>query len=84
MENETIKFIDDNGQEKEAVIINVIEVNNQEYLLYSIEENAEEDNLFAMKIIKKEDGEEDLLPITDPKEKDELTNTINRVLDNIE
>ena len=64
MENgERITVLDENGNEKEARVLNVVEIDGQEYLLYTVEENEEEENLYVNKIIKNENGEEDLAPI---------------------
>ena len=43
---------DENGNEKEAEIITVIEIDNKEYVIYAVNKNEESDNIFASRIIK--------------------------------
>ncbi len=83
MEEDRIFISDEFGNKKEANIINIIEIDNQEYLLYSIEENEEKENIYAMKIIKN-GTEEDLEPITDLEEKETVSEIIKEVLDELE
>ena len=83
MEEDRIFISDEFGNKKEANIINIIEIDNQEYLLYSIEENEEKENIYDMKIIKN-GTEEDLEPITDLEEKETVSEIIKEVLDELE
>ncbi len=82
--NEKIKVLDELGNEKEATILNILEVDNQEYLLYSIPENNEDDGIYAMKIITTPSGEKDLKIIDNEEEKKKVFESLNKVLDEIE
>ena len=81
--NDKVMVLDENGNEVEATIINIIEVNGQEYLLYSVDANSDEANLYVNKIIKDENGEEDIVPIESDVERntvfDEIKNLINEM-----
>ena len=79
MNNEE-KFIvlDENGNEKEATIINIIEIDEKEYLLYTTEENEEEDKLYVGKIVKDADGEEDIITIEDEEERTKVFETAGK------
>ena len=81
--NDKVIVLDENGNEVEATIINIIEVNGQEYLLYSVDVNGDEANLYVNKIIKDENGEEDIVPIESDVERntvfDEIKNLINEM-----
>ena len=78
--NDKVTVLDEAGNEVEATIINVIEVNNQEYLLYSIDVNDEDANLYVNKIIKDENGEEDIVPIEDDIERNVVFEQIKKIM----
>lgn len=79
-EKETFTILDENNNEVEAEILTIIEVNNQEYVIYSTSANADEDNVFVSKIIKNEDGSEDIVPITDENERDEIHKIVEELI----
>ena len=60
-EKETFIMKDENGNEKEAEIITVIEIDNKEYVIYAVNKNEESDNIFASRIIKEERESSSLL-----------------------
>ena len=78
--NDKVTVLDEAGNEVEATIINVIEVNNQEYLLYSIDVNDEDDNLYVNKIIRDKNGEEDIVPIEDDIERNVVFEQIKKIM----
>ena len=78
--NDKVTVLDEAGNEVEATIINVIEVNNQEYLLYSIDVNDEDANLYVNKIIRDENGEEDIVPIEDDIERNAVFEQIKKIM----
>lgn len=78
-----VTVLDEFGNEVEATIINIIEIEGQEYLLYSVDVNEEDANLYVNKIVKDENGEEDIVPIEDDAERnivfEEIKNLINEM-----
>ncbi len=81
---ETFTMIDEFGNEKEATILNVVEINHQEYVVYAISKNEEEDSLFAAKLIKDANGNEDVVPIEEEEEKRIVFDAIRDIVDNLE
>ena len=81
---EKIMMRDEQGQEKEATIINVVEINNQDYLIYSISKNEDEDEIYVSKIIKDQNNNEDLVSITDVSERRTVFDTIRSLIDELE
>ena len=81
---EKIMMLDEQGQEKEATIINIIEINNQDYLIYSISKNEDEDEIYVSKIIKDQNNNEDLVSITDESERRIVYDTIRSLIDEID
>ena len=60
-EQEKIMVLDEFGNEREAKILNVVEINNQEYLVYAVSQNDEEDGIFAQKLIKDQYGKAEII-----------------------
>lgn len=83
-EQETFMMLDEAGNEKEARILNVVEINNQEYVVYAISRNEEEDAIFAAKLIKDETGNEDMVPIENEEEKRIVFDAIREIINNVE
>lgn len=81
---EKIMMYDEQGQEKEATIINTVEINNQDYLIYSISKNEDEDEIYVSKIIKDKNNNEDLVSITDESERRLVFDAIRSLIDEIE
>ena len=75
-----VTVLDENGNEVEATIINIIEVNGQEYLLYSVDVNEEDANLYVNKIVKDENGEEDIVAIEDDTERNIVFEEIKKII----
>lgn len=82
MENEKFIMFDENGNEKEAEIISVIEIDNQEYVIYSINKDEENDNIFASRLLKDELGNMEIKSITDDSEKEKVFEVIKELLTN--
>ena len=81
-EKETFIMIDENGNEKEAEIITIIEIDNKEYVIYAVNKNEESDNIFASRIIKDENGNEVLKSIENQEEKNKVFEIIKELLSN--
>lgn len=83
-EQEKIIVLDEQGNEREAQILNIIEINNQEYLVYSVSQNEEEDGIFAQKLIKDSFGNEDIIPIENEDEKSIVFDAIRELIDELD
>lgn len=81
-EKETFTMIDENGNEKEAEIITVIEIDDKEYVIYAVNKNEESDNIFASRIIKDENGNDVIKSIENQEEKDKVFEVIKELLSN--
>lgn len=83
-QEETFTMLDEFGVEREATILNIVEINNQEYVVYSISKNEEEESIFASKIIKDEKGNEDIVPISDEEEKRIVFDAIRDIINDLD
>ena len=81
-EKETFIMKDENGNEKEAEIITVIEIDNKEYVIYAVNKNEESDNIFASRIIKDENGINVIKSIENQVEKEKVFEIIKELLSN--
>ena len=84
MEDNIINLKDEYGNNIEGKVLNIIEIDGIEYLLYSISISSEEDSLYVKKITKDEYGEDDLIDITNEEEKDKVFNIIREYINSIE
>ena len=81
-EKERFIMKDENGNEKEAEIITVIEIDNKEYVIYAVNKNEESDNIFASRIIKDENGNNVIKSIENQEEKEKVFEIIKELLSN--
>jgi len=84
MEDEKFTLTDEFGIEREADIHNVITVEGQDYLLYSLDTGNDNVGICVAKIVSLENGKEDLVDIDDPIEKEKVINVINELFDSID
>lgn len=83
-EQEIFMVLDELGNEREAKILNVVEINNQEYLVYAVSQNDEEDGIFAQKLIKDDLGNEDIVPIENEEEKRIVFDAIREIINDLD
>ncbi len=71
-EKETFTMLDENNIEREVQIITITEVKGQNYIVYAIEKNDTEDNIFVSRLVKDEQGNEKIEDIIDDQERSEV------------
>ena len=79
-----IKLRDEFGKQVEGKILNIIEIDDIEYLLYSVSVNDDEDAIYAKKIIKNATGEDDLVDISDLNEKNKVFDIVREYINSVE
>ena len=80
MEKENkIKVINDEGKEVEVELLNVVEVDGKEFIIYTASNNDEYDDYYAMKIVTNENGKEDLAVVTDEQERELISEIIDEM-----
>ncbi len=72
MEDETFMMVDENGNEKEALVINVIEALGNEYVVYGIEEDNDNYGIYSSRLIKNPSGDFEIISIEDEEEKNKI------------
>ena len=82
-EQDIFEMQDENGIMREARIIDKIEINGQDYLIYALSINEEEDSIYVSKVIKNVNGEEEIVNIQDDNERDIVINTVREVINSL-
>ena len=80
MESRNVKVIDEHSIDRDAYVVCGINVDNIDYVLYAIERDGENDNLFASKIIKNIDGTSNMINIEDNIEKNKINDVVKELI----
>ena len=80
MESKNIKVIDEHGIDRVADIICKFIIDNTDYVLYSIERDNENDNLFASKLLNNNDGTANMINIEDSLEKSKINEVVKELI----
>ncbi len=79
MNNNTFKIIDENNIERLAGIIGTFTYNNNEYLIYNIDRDNENTNIFVSRLVRDINGFDTIKDIEDPKERDIVKNMVREL-----
>lgn len=78
---ETQKFtIEIDGVDKEATVVNILNVRDKEILLYSVNNGSDASDLFYSEIVKDEEGFDKLVDVQDSTIKQEVVDIINKMV----
>lgn len=80
MESRKVKVIDEHGIDREANIICKFTIDEKDYVLYSIERDSENDNLFVSKLVNNNDGTSNMVNIEDSMEKNKINEVIKELI----
>ena len=80
MESKNIKVIDEHNIDRDANIICSVDIDGSDYVVYSIERDEGNDNVFISKLIKNTDGTSNMMNIDDKDEKERLNNVIKELI----
>ena len=76
MENQIIQ-VEVDGVLKEATILKIVNIDNREYAIYTIDNGNDTSDVFSSEIIKDAEGYDQLVDIEDPKIKSNILELIN-------
>lgn len=79
MNNNTFKVIDENNIERLAGIIGTFTYNNNEYLIYNIDRDNENTNIFVSRLVRNVNGFDTIKDIEDPMERDIVKNMVREL-----
>lgn len=80
MESRKVKVIDEHGIDRDANIICKFTIDEKDYVLYSIERDNENDNLFVSKLVNNNDGTSSMVNIEDSVEKNKINEVIKEMI----
>jgi len=80
MESKNVKVIDEHSIDRNANIICGIDVDGSNYVLYSIERDSDNDNVFVSKLLKNNDGTSSMMNIDDSMEKGKLNDVTKELI----
>lgn len=80
MESRNIKVIDEHSIDRNANLICAIDVDGSDYVIYWIERDSENDNIFISKILKNIDGTSSMVNIDDASEKEKMSEVVKEIV----
>lgn len=80
METKNVKIIDEHGIDRNGNVICTLGVDGKEYVLYSIERDLDNDNLFISLLTKNNDGTSNMVNIEDSMEKNAISDIAKQVI----
>ena len=80
MESKNIKIVDEHGIDRVANVVCSIDVDGSDYVIYWIERDNDNDNLFVSKILKNNDGTSTMTNIEDSAEKSNLSEIVKELV----
>ena len=80
MESKNVKVIDEHGIDREASVICKFVNNGSDYVLYSIERDGDNDNLFVSKLVNNNDGTSNMVNIEDSAEKTKVNELVKELV----
>ncbi len=80
--DENFVMLDESGKERNARILNVMEIDGSEYLVYSLMVDEENESVYVKKIIRDAMGEEQLYSIDNEDEREKVFSVVREQLEN--
>lgn len=74
------KIIDENNIERDATLITVIEVEGKEYVIYSIDRDSENVNIFVSALKKDSNDNDIIVDIDNEMEKSKLNEIVRNII----
>ncbi len=80
MESKIIKIVDEHNIDRTGYKVCAIDVDGSDYVIYAIERDGENDNVFVSKIIKNINGTSSMINIDDSYEKEKLSLVVKELI----
>ncbi|MGM9875997.1 MAG: DUF1292 domain-containing protein [Bacilli bacterium] len=82
--DDKFKVIDENNIEHTAEVITAFSYKEKEYLVYSVDKDEENSNIFVSRLVKDNEGYDVIEDIEDEAERTEVQNAVKEILSSIE
>lgn len=80
MKNKNVKVIDEHGIDRKASVVFSVDVDGSDYVVYWIERDTDNDNIFVSKLIKNIDGTSNMMNIEDSMEKGKISDIVKELI----
>lgn len=80
IESKNIKVIDEHNIDRTANKICVIDVDGSDYIIYSIERDSDNDNIFVSKLLSNINGTSNMINIEDSMEKEKMATLVKELI----
>ena len=80
MESKKVKIVDEHNIDREASIICPFTVDQNDYVLYSIERDQDNSNLFVSKLLKNNDNTSNMMNIEDSMERTKINEIVKKLV----
>lgn len=84
MNTDSFKIINENDEENIAKIITAFTYKDKEYIIYSIDTDTDNSNIYVSKLIKDNDGNDTICDIENEQEREEVFRATEEILNSIE
>ena len=84
MNTDSFKIINENDEENIAKIITAFTYKDKEYIIYSIDTDIDNSNIYVSKLIKDNDGNDTICDIENEQEREEVFRATEEILNSIE
>ena len=74
------KIVDENNVERDASVVAVVENSGNQYVIYSIDRDEENANIFVSKLDKDSEGKNIIVDINDADEKSKISEIVNGIV----
>lgn len=82
--DDKFKVIDENNIEHNAEVITAFSYKEKEYLVYSVDKDEENSNIFVSRLVKDSEGYDIIEDIEDDTERTEVQNKVKDILSSVE
>lgn len=82
--DDKFKVVDENGLEHDADVITAFTYKDKDYLVYSVDSDAENSNILVSRLVKDNEGYDIIEDIEDDSERQEVQTAVKEILSSIE
>lgn len=82
--DDKFKVLDENNIEHTAEVITAFSYKEKEYLVYSVDKDEENSNIFVSRLVKDSEGYDIIEDIEDDTERTEVQNKVKDILSSVE
>lgn len=83
MNTDKFTVVNENGEESIANVVTGFSYKDKEYIVYSIEKNETDDNIYVSKLVKDKDGNDTISDIENDNEREEVFKVVEEILSSV-